>query len=804
MRTGILFFTLGIYFLQVQQTLPSSFLFFGGSFSFLIYFFFQRFIHVLWIRRICIVVFSFIVGMGYAAWRAESRLETRPLAQDFHHWESKSLTLIGRVKTFPIETEQQGVRFIFQNQRKFAFSVPQNLSLSLPIQTVGQPIHVGMCLKIVTKLMRPYGTANPYTFDLEKWAYEQHIDAFGKVRTVQPSAECAPQYFVFSDWIEATRERLRDRYLNLLKNQPYQGILIALAIGDQRGVTPAQWEIFYKTGVTHLISISGLHVTMIASFFATIIMTIWKQFPKLILWRSTKEIGAFVGFVTALVYSLIAGFSVPTQRTMLMLMVIAFALYSRLSLSSFDILCYALLFVLLMDPLAVQSIGFWLSFGAVAALMFAGAYRTKRPDFLKETIKSQWVATIALIPLILILFQQISLVSPLANALAIPLVSLMITPLTLIGLMPFGEIILWIAGKILLFLMLYLNWLSHFSFAIWEQQAPNLVSVILGFLGIGLLLLPHGFAGKYFGTVFLLPLFLTGPSRPPTGEAFIHILDVGNGFAIWIETTHFNLIFDTGPKYSVQADSGERIVTPTLRAAGVKKINMLMVSHEDNDHSGGLESIVKHFEVADLRSSMVENHARRKHPHIKKNTLCLAGQKWEWDQVYFEVLHPTKEDYQAKKLEDNNMSCVLKIKTAHQSFLLTGDIEAPIEKRLVETLHPQQLKSTILLAPHHGSQTSSTWPFLAAVQPKIAILSVGYRNQYGHPHPVILKRYHSLGIQTYRTDQLGYIRVTLHSQPAPVNIWFYRPNNQYYWMAPLSGSIMRENKNKDFMQKIIN
>lgn len=783
MRTGILFFALGIYILQLQAKLPSPLLFYLACVSIVLFLFCHSFLSHRLIRFFLMASLSMFLGFGYAAWRADQRLADFPYPQDFGRWENQTLTLIGRVETFPTETQQQGVRFIFHNEKKFPFSVPKQISLS-GLEKKQDQIHVGDCIQVRAKLTRPYGLANPYTFDLEQWAYEQNIHAFGKIKHLKESTDCETKNFFIHYGLESLRETWRDRYAEQLKLHPTKGVLIALAIGDQREITAKEWEIFYKTGITHLISISGLHVTMIASFFAMGAMFCWRLFPKCVLFSPTQEVGALVGFIAALCYSLIAGFSVPTQRTMLMLMTIALAVKARLSLSSFDILSYALLFVLLLDPMAVLSIGFWLSFGAVGALMFAGLYRTKRPAFFKENIKSQWVATIALIPLILLLFQQISLVSPLANAVAIPVVSLIVTPFTLIGLLPYCEIFLWMASHVFSLLMDYLTWLSQMPFAILEQHAPSNFLTVLAFLGIGFLFLPTGFPGKYFGPFLILPLFFTTPARPQLGEVHVHILDVGNGFAVWVQTAQATLLFDTGPKYSERADMGEQVVTPTLRAAGIHTIDMLVVSHEDTDHSGGLAAILRHFQVDHFRSSMPPTHPLRTHTHIKKQDQCQAGQHWEWDQVKFQILHPQKRDYITQELADNNMSCVLKIQTKTQQFLLAGDIEIPIEQRLTETLDPRQLQATVLLAPHHGSKTSSTQGFLSAVRPQIGIFSVGYRNQYGHPHPTIVKRYQLMGITTYRTDLLGQMRFILDAQQTKPKIWFYRPTHQRYWQFP--------------------
>jgi competence protein ComEC len=507
-------------------------------------------------------------------------------------------------------------------------------------------------------------------------------------------------------------------------------------------------------------SISGLHVTMIGALFAWLVNLLWRRSAKLpLLWPAQKA-AVLAGFGGALAYALIAGFGVPAQRTLYMLGVVVLALLSGRSVAASNVLGLALLLVLLVDPWAVQAAGFWLSFGAVALLFYIASGRIARTHWLMEWGKAQWAMTLGLIPALLALFQQFSLASPVANALAIPLVSLLVTPLALLGSLPGFGWALHLAHALLVPLMDFLAWLAGVPGALWQQHAPPMWTVPLALLGTLWLLLPRGFPNRWLGLLLFLPLFMIVPERPGPGELKVVVLDVGQGQAVHLQTAAHDLLFDTGPDFGgTGSDAGSRIIVPYLRAAGVRKLDSLIVSHADRDHAGGADSLLAAMPV---RTS---------------NRQCLDGQGWEWDGVRFRILHPAAADYQ-RKLPSNALSCVLKVESQHGSILIPADVEGRAEQELLAR-HASVLRADILVAPHHGGKKTASPEFVAAVDARTVIFPVGYRNRFGHPWPAVVERFSAAGADLHRTDRDG--AVTLLLGQAGMQIAHERERRRRYW-----------------------
>ncbi|MCC6658720.1 MAG: DNA internalization-related competence protein ComEC/Rec2, partial [Rhodocyclaceae bacterium] len=434
----------------------------------------------------------------------------------------------------------------------------------------------------------------------------------------------------------------------------------------------------------------------------------------------------------------------------------------------------ALLLVLLADPWAVLAAGFWLSFGAVGLLFYVSAGRLAPGHWLAEWGRAQWAVTLGLVPALLALFQQFSLVSPLANAVAIPVVSFVVTPLALVAAaLPFDALLL-LAHQLLAWLMAFIDWLAGLPFAIWQQAAPPAWAVALGLLGCAWLLLPRGFPARWVGAMLLLPLVLVEPARPAPGELRLTVLDVGQGLAVHAQTAAHDLIYDTGPQYSPDANSGNRILLPYLRAAGVRRLDGLILTHEDKDHSGGALSLLDGLPVAWTMSSLPADHPFREAPGHRS---CVDGQAWEWDGVRFELLHPAATDYDKPARKANDMSCVLKLSAAHGSALLTGDIESVSELALTER-QGERLRSDVLLASHHGSRTSSSPEFIAAVGARTVIFPAGYRNRFRHPNAEVLRRHEATGARLARTDRDGAVTVDF---AVPRRLTFEREARRRYW-----------------------
>ena len=522
---------------------------------------------------------------------------------------------------------------------------------------------------------------------------------------------------------------------------------------------------------------------MIAGLFAWLVAALWRRVPLLALRLPAQKAAALAGVLAALAYCLLAGFAVPAQRTLYMLAVIALALWSGRIAGGSRVLALALLIVLLLDPLAVMSAGFWLSFGAVAVLFYSGSGRIGgsgaigHVDRLRRAISAQWAVTLALIPALLALFQQFSLVSAPANAVAIPVVSLLITPLAIVGGLLHIDALLALANLVMGWLMLLLDWLAALPWAVWQQAAPPWWAVAPGLLGCAVMLLPRGFPARSLGAALLLPLFLTPAPRPAAGNAVVTVLDVGQGLAVHVQTAGHDMIYDTGPRFSLDANSGNRIILPYLRAAGVLRLDRLIVTHQDRDHSGGAESVLAGLPVALTQSSLAADSPYRL--SAPDQQACIDGETWEWDGVRFEMLHPRPAAYLLPVVKSNDLSCVLMVSAAGSRMLLTGDIESVSELDLVAR-HGQRLRADVLLAPHHGSRTSSSEAFLDAVGAAQVILPVGYRNRFRHPNGEVMARYQTRAAAVHRTDRDGAVRVLLG--PA-VNLERTRELRKRYWHA---------------------
>ena len=726
---------------------------------------------------------GFFYAAAWAQWRLAERL---PL-----QWEGVDLVATGVVAGLP-QPFEGGVRFDFDVEQVEPSDarLPRRVALAWYIGSSRDefqdiaPIRAGERWRFSVRLRRPHGSANPHGFDYESWLLQRAIGATGYVRpgdkTRLDDLVLRPAYL-----IERGREILRERHWDTLPGYPYAGILIALAIGDQNAIDAKLWQLFARTGVSHLMSISGLHVTMLASLFATLVHWLWRRSSALMLALPARKAAALAGFLAALGYCLIAGFAVPAQRTLYMVGVVALALWANRMSSVSRVLALALLLVLLLDPWAVLAPGFWLSFGAVAVILYVATGRLQQghrlapgPGLLQWG-RIQWAITLALAPLLLVWFQQMSLVSPLANAVAIPIVSLVVTPLALAGsVLPF-DFILELAHAAMAGQMWLLEWCAALPAAVWQQHAPAAWTVAPALAGTVWLLLPRGVPARWLGLPLMLPMFAVAPPGPAAGALWLTVLDVGQGLAIFVQTERHALLYDAGPAYSPEADSGSRVILPYLRASGIARLDAMMVTHDDNDHAGGAAAVLSGLPVGVLYSSLSETHAAwRAAPAYRLP--CTAGQGWDWDGVRFELLHPTAGSYAIDAIKPNDRSCVLKLSTAHGAVLLTGDIEARSERELLERAH-DQLRADVLVVPHHSSRTSSTEEFIAAVQPRWAVLPVGYRNRFGHPKQAVVARYRASAAQMLRTDSAGAVLVRLEAEG--VSVRPYRELRKRYWHA---------------------
>lgn len=622
--------------------------------------------------------------------------------------------------------------------------------------------------QLLVRLKRRHGFANPGGFDYEGFLFRSRIGATGYVRASELNIRLSPGRGRGA--LLRARAHIADRIFAATSGHAMTGVLQGLAVGVQHEMSPEQWRVFSATGTTHLMAISGLHIGMVAALFA------WLG-ARLVGWLDLQRFRiialhgqAALGISAALGYCALAGMSVPTQRTLIML-IIYFAV--RLSRRVLDVphgLALAVVLVLLVDPFAPLAPGFWLSFLAVAAILLATAGTPRRLRMLREFGRVQFAVTLGLLPVLMSAFGTVSLVSPIANLFAVPIFTLFLVPLTLVGsaislLSTYAAEIVFAAPLWTLELTwLALEWLAASPIAMWFSPGLPLWAYALLSAGVLILLLPGLWPMRLAGALLCMSGFMYTPSRPNVGEAVVSVLDVGQGLAIVVETHTRVLVYDTGPSFRSGRDAAEMVVLPFLRHRGIRRVDAVIVSHSDLDHAGGARTLHQEIEVDRWLSSAPLDRI--------PSEACRRDQRWMWDEVEFLVLHPDDDS----ALSENDGSCVLLIKAKGASMLLTGDVEAQGEDMLVA----QQPRADVLTIAHHGSRTSSTESFVQATRPQFAIASAGYRNRWGFPKEDVVARWQSVGAQVLTTAHTGRIEVRMHATGVS-ELQQYRQQAKRYW-----------------------
>ena len=650
-------------------------------------------------------------------------------------------------------------------------------------------MQAGQVWQVTVKLKPAHSNASFGAFDVEKWLLQQHIVAVGTlqnarllstVERTQQGIASSSMLSSFLDRLNHERERIRQHFMQF--KSPAKGVLLGLLTGDRSlidGQTTLQYQ---QMGISHLLAISGPHVLLAALIITWLLRQLLDRVPKLYLLAERRRWLLPIFLTMVLLYAGLAGFDIPAQRTVLMVTLLTVVLWFRGQASAIAILLISATALLLFDPLIVLSAAFWLSFGAVAILMTLkrpvasithasnlsqkpDAKPAKKPSVLQPHVANfvglQWRLFVLLAPLVLLCFAKISWLAPVINLLAIPLLSVVVLPLNLLG---YGLFIcspvladgIWqCALAILTGFHAVLNQLS-----VWFPQAlqpfylSNIQLAAL-FAMLGLLLLPKGMLPKWW-LLFLL-LAVVYPARH-TAPLTVQVLDVGQGLSVLLKTAHHAMVVDTGVKTPNGTDMGEKVVLPAVQAQGITRLDKLMLTHLDNDHSGGAESVLQHIPVMQLSSSETFG----KYP----THLCEAGQSWQWDGVIFTVLAPLPQHHQQTLSDKNESSCVLMVKTPatqtvpSQHVLIMGDAGFYTEFLLLQqsdlNLNPDQaLNADLLILGHHGSKHSSSSLFLHTVAPQRAVVSAGYLNRYQHPTPVVLARLAEQGIAVDSTIDSG-------------------------------------------------
>lgn len=779
MRLTLIAFCLGVWWLQQQPELPPA------RWLWLLPLLFSA----LWLpvfsrpvfeffRRLAVLSLCVALGFAWAAWRADVRLAEHLPA----HWQGVDIALVGVVADLP-HANARGERFVFDVEQVVTPNAPalQRVQLTRywPRGAVNfkTQMRAGERWQLTVRMKMPYGTSNPHGFDLEALMLERGINASGYVRETPAPQRLAAQAATPAAWIAATRAAVRQRIFTTLGDAPYAGVIAALVVGDQRSIPHGQWRAFTRTGVNHLLAISGLHVTMIAVLAGWLVASVWRRLPRHAERLPARQAGLAAAVLAALAYALLAGFQVPAQRTLFMLIVLALAFWERREPRPFTALIVALFVVLLVDPWAVLSAGFWLSFGAMAAILWVSFGRVALPDKLRGWATVQWAVTLALAPVLFLLFQQVSLISPLANAVAIPLVSWLVTPLALLGVLipPLWQVAAWLMA----WLGAGLTWAGSLPLAVATLPAPGGWALALALTGTVWLLLPRGFPLRVLGLALWLPLLFPLRDAIAPNHFRAEAIDVGQGTAVLIRTANHTLLYDTGAAFA-DSDSGERIIVPYLRASGIGRLSGLVISHADNDHNGGMRSVLRDIPTGWLLHGMPTNSPLLDGAPPARQ--CVRGQRWQWDGVDFEMLNPTAAAYAQSRRRDNDFSCVLKVSRGGQSLLVTGDAERRGELELLES--GTDLAASVLVAGHHGSRSSSITEFVAAARPRFVVFTMGYRNRYGHPHPAVMERFREIDTHMLRSDSSGLIRFDFGEEGVKASQ--YRPTHRRYWQTQFS------------------
>jgi competence protein ComEC len=823
MRAVLCGFALGVIVLQRQAALPGAFAWWAGAILCGASIALGRGALQREARGYRVLAFGSIMvaaclaGFGYAAWRAELRLRDALPAS----YEGRDLVVAGHIRGLPAR-DANSARFLFTVDANDAHieHFPRTIQLAwIDRARTGLPaLAPGDRWRLTVRLKRPHGNANFDVRDAEAALLARDVRATGYVSGASSARRLPGVAGGVGVTIDRWRFALRARVDAALPGAPHRGIVTALAVGAQDAVSADDWLLMRRTGTSHLVAISGLHIGFVAGLFAAIAGWCWRHscFVGRLAARDwplsvpAQTVAAGAGVVFAALYAALAGFNVPAQRALWMLAVVSAAFVGGRSVAPSLVLAWAMGLVLLADPWAVVAAGFWLSFCAVAAILFAmsGSPRMRNrcatpdddPDTtrwarmlagmrlrlgqarerLRNAARVQYAVTIALAPLTVFWFSQIPLIGPFANAFAIPWVSLFVTPAVLAGVAlpaPFDALAFRAAHALLDALVLALNAVSGPAWTVWRLPRPSGWTLLFAAVGVAWCLMPRGWPLRLAAPLAWLPLVMPPPAGPAAGTFRLTALDVGQGSSVLIETARHTLLFDTGPGPE-STHAGERIVVPYLQANGVQTLDALVISHGDSDHAGGASAVLDAIGVRQMVAGLPPANRLwgRARAAAAETLRCAAGQRWQWDGVEFAMLWPDPGPLPAKS---NAQSCVLRVRAAAMSALLTGDIDAPSERVLVARA-PEALSAQVLVVPHHGSKSSSTEPWLDSIDPLVALFQVGYRNRFHHPHPSVWARYEARGIELARTDRDGAVRV--EPLGAALTLERYRDTQRRYWM----------------------
>ncbi|MCX7553675.1 DNA internalization-related competence protein ComEC/Rec2 [Marinicella sp. S1101] len=671
-------------------------------------------------------------GLLYAMWHSQQHLEQQIKTP-------QNINLTVHIKSLPRYSEHK-VSFIGQDAlhgSTYLFNWYQQDEPQLKLEP-DQTYH------IKARLKPPHGLVNGVGFDLEQWLFRHNISGTATINSIQAAAHSD---WHFWGWLNQWRSQLSQQIDVAFETPKVSALVHALSIGDKSHFDQQQKTLFQRTGTAHLIAISGLHIGMVA-------LTGWFFGALLFRLRPSERINkqllqVIFGILFAAFYAGLAGLAISTQRALIMLVVFGAFKVMRRHAYAWDVWAMSLLVVIAFDPLHVLDPGFWLSFVAVAILIFtfSGVYKNLQPMI--GFFKIQTVLLVGMLPLGFIIFQRINLLAPLTNFLMIPIMTFVLVPMLMVFLLllqlsiPIPNIMTDVISFSANQFMVLLEWFDQFTWLSVSLHINHWWQYLWLTVGAFILILPAAVPGRLLGLVMVIAGLLPTDQGIKANHFKAHFLDVGQGLSVVVNTRNHTLVYDVGASYDSGFNMADAVLLPYLNKLSVDTVDALVLSHQDNDHSGAAEQLKKQIKIKQVWGT--KNHHKA----------CLRDNKWQWDGITFEFLSP----YNLTPYLRNNSSCVLKISNSDHALLLTGDIESPVEFRLTEN-NFEAIKADVLLMPHHGSKTSSTAAFIQAVDPQWAINSSARFNPFGHPANEVLRRYLQEDIIIKDTQQHGLITIS--------------------------------------------
>ncbi|MGB8810384.1 MAG: DNA internalization-related competence protein ComEC/Rec2 [Acinetobacter calcoaceticus] len=644
----------------------------------------------------------------------------------------------------------------------------------------GPKLKLGHYYRVSGKTRPAHSYAVSGAFDQEQWFIQRNIMSGFSVQHIEPLSSDEIYRLGYQNHLQQQQkfftrqqlniEKLRLKFRLMLKKSPLQnkGLLLALLTGDESLLNEDTKNQFKQLGISHLLAISGPHVLIFAILLSWgLHQLVRRYYPQIYLWQPKQILAMIPLCFGVLIYTAFVGFEIPALRTLLSVFLFAFLLFVKLPVKPFSLLVYSASLLLLFDPFSVLSAGFWLSYGSCFILLRIYQTIVQTPNLVsasllsriillsKTLIESQSKIFIALCPLMLIFFQQISWVAPLTNIIAVPLLGGIIVPLNIFAACVWlifnslGNALFQINDILLSMVLTYFSFLEKLSLPLQGFSLTPLALVCLSCVII-ILFLPRGVLPKSWGLICCLPLIIPNKSSQ---QIQLNIIDVGQGQAIFLQHPEQTWLIDTGGSYDEKAFSiGQNVMIPYLRQKGIKQLDHVVLSHLDQDHSGAFPFIAQAFPIKQVISN--ELWAEKvKEPF----TYCHQGQKWQYPQLDIEILWPQENDLNLVSSNQNQYSCVvyihLKQIKGYQNYLIMGDAGWEAEYQLIKE-YPD-LKVDVLVLGHHGSKHSSAYDFLATLNPKLVVASAGFNNRYGHPSKEVIARIQALNIPFKSTIEQG-------------------------------------------------